>query len=119
MLNYNRLLKSLSAADYRQLSPLLQFVTMPRGLILNPAGGNEAYLYFPTTSTVSLLNVMNDGEVWEGAVIGNDGLVGISLLAQATPRGRLLKCRVPVAAIVLTRRCSGQEGVGDSAQGSR
>ena len=85
MLNYNRLLKSLSAADYRQLSPLLQFVPMPRGLILNPAGGNEAYLYFPTTSTVSLLNVMNDGEVWEGAVIGNDGLVGISLLAQATP----------------------------------
>ena len=79
MLNQNRLLQALSPIEHQRLLPLLEYVPMQRGWLLNRPG-DEAYLYFPTTSTISLLIVMGDGDSWEGAVIGNDGLVGTSLL---------------------------------------
>jgi CRP-like cAMP-binding protein len=37
------------------------------------------YVYFPTTSIVSLLYVMEDGASAEIAVVGNEGIVGVSL----------------------------------------
>ena len=79
MLNQNRLLQALSPIEHQRLLPLLEYVPMQRGWLLNRPG-DEAYVYFPTTSTISLLIVMGDGESWEGAVIGNDGMVGTSLL---------------------------------------
>jgi hypothetical protein len=79
LLNQNRLLQALSPIEHQRLLPLLEYVPMQRGWLLNRPG-DEAYVYFPTTSTISLLIVMGDGESWEGAVIGNDGMVGTSLL---------------------------------------
>jgi CRP-like cAMP-binding protein len=59
--------------------PNLEFVTMPLGLALYEAGDHLSYLYFPTTSIVSLLYVMENGESAEIAITGNEGLVGLSL----------------------------------------
>ncbi len=52
---------------------------MPLGLVLYEAGTVLSHVYFPTTAIVSLLYVMRDGDSAEIAVVGNDGLVGISL----------------------------------------
>lgn len=52
---------------------------MPLGTVLYEAGDTLSHVYFPTTAIVSLLYVMKDGDSAEIAVVGNDGLVGISL----------------------------------------
>jgi len=75
----NHLLAALPEEDYQRLVPDLELVPMPLGWAIYEAGGHLGYLYFPTTSIVSLLYVMEDGASAEIAVTGNDGLVGIAL----------------------------------------
>ncbi|MEO8342713.1 MAG: Crp/Fnr family transcriptional regulator, partial [Gallionella sp.] len=83
----NHLLAALSAQDYARLLPELEFVSMPLGLALCESGDQMHYLYFPTTSIVSLLYVMENGATGENAVIGNEGVVGIALFlgGESTP----------------------------------
>src|SRR5450759_1247079 len=60
---------------------------MPLGWAVYESGGQLSYLYFPTTSIVSLLYVMESGASAEIAITGNEGLVGISLFmgGESTP----------------------------------
>ena len=60
---------------------------MPLGWTLCESGSPMNYLYFPTTSIVSLLYVMENGASGEIAVIGNEGLVGVALFlgGETTP----------------------------------
>ena len=83
----NHLLAALPAPDYERLLPDLELVPLPLGWAVYEAGGHLGYLYFPTTSIVSLLYVMEDGASAEIAVTGNDGLVGIALFmgGESTP----------------------------------
>jgi CRP-like cAMP-binding protein len=83
----NHLLAALSAENYARLLPNLEFIAMPLGWALYEAGGFLGYLYFPTTSIVSLLYVMESGASAEIAITGNEGLVGISLFmgGESTP----------------------------------
>jgi CRP-like cAMP-binding protein len=75
----NHLLDALPAADYARLLPNLELIPMPLGWAVYESGGHLGYLYFPTTSIVSLLYVMESGASAEIAITGNEGLVGISL----------------------------------------
>jgi CRP-like cAMP-binding protein len=75
----NHLLDALPAADYERLAPHLELVSMPLGTVLYESGGALPYVYFPTTSIVSLLYVMEDGASAEIAIVGNEGILGISL----------------------------------------
>jgi hypothetical protein len=62
---------------------------MPLGQILYESGATLTHVYFPTTAIVSLLTVMENGASAEIAVVGNEGLVGVSLLcAGGASRGR-------------------------------
>jgi CRP-like cAMP-binding protein len=83
----NHLLAALSAQDYGRLLPDLELMAMPLGLALYESGGHLGYLYFPTSSIVSLLYVMESGASAEIAITGNEGLVGISLFmgGESTP----------------------------------
>jgi CRP-like cAMP-binding protein len=54
-------------------------VEMPLGQVLYEAGTTLSHVYFPTTSIVSLLYVMRNDESAEIAVVGNEGVVGVSL----------------------------------------
>ena len=83
----NHLLAALPAADFERLSPHLELVTMPLGEALYESGGRLQHVYFPTTSIVSLLYVMEDGASAEIAVVGNEGILGISLFmgGETTP----------------------------------
>jgi CRP-like cAMP-binding protein len=60
---------------------------MPLGLVLSESGGRTEYVYFPTTCIVSLLYVLEDGSSAEIGVVGNEGIVGISIFmgGQTTP----------------------------------
>ena len=83
----NHLLAALPDAEYERLSPHLELVKMPLGEALCESGGHLQHVYFPTTSIVSLLYVMEDGASAEIAVVGNEGLLGISLFmgGETTP----------------------------------
>lgn len=75
----NHLLEALPATDYQRLAPHLELIKMPLGEALCESGGRLQYVYFPTTSIISLLYVMEDGASAEIAVVGNEGILGISL----------------------------------------
>ena len=75
----NRLLAALPAAELKRWLPQLEFVDMPLGQVLYESGKTEHYVYFPTSAIVSLLYVMKNGDSAEIAVVGHEGIVGISL----------------------------------------
>ena len=83
----NRLLAAMPPAEYEQLAASLERVQMPLGQSVYESGEAQGYVYFPTTSIVSLLFVLADGGSAEIAVTGRDGLVGISLFmgGETTP----------------------------------
>jgi len=83
----NHLLAALPAADYERLLPHLEYVPLDLGLALYESGSPQGYVYFPIASIVSLLYVMEDGASAEIAVVGSEGLVGISLFmgGETTP----------------------------------
>ena len=83
----NRLLAALPEENYEALAPQLELVPLPLGKAVYESGAKQAYVYFPTTSIVSLLYVLENGASAEIAVTGFEGLVGIALFmgGETTP----------------------------------
>jgi len=83
----NHLMRALPASECERLIPHLELVPMPLGDVLYESGSQLRYVYFPTTSIVSLLYVLEDGASAEIAVVGNDGMVGVALFmgGETTP----------------------------------
>jgi CRP-like cAMP-binding protein len=75
----NRLLSSLSSAEYERLLSHLHRVSLRLGDVISDATDRLSVAYFPTTSIVSLVCGMQDGATTEIALIGNDGVLGTSL----------------------------------------
>src|SRR5258705_3039612 len=93
----NYLLRALRAAEAAHWLPLLEEVELPLGAVLYEAGGTLSHVYFPTTAIVSLLYVMQDGASAEIAVVGNEGIVGISLFmgGESTPSRAVVQSAGP------------------------
>jgi CRP-like cAMP-binding protein len=83
----NQLLAALPAAEWERWLPQLEWVEMPLGEVLYESGTTLSHVYFPLTAIVSLLYVMENGASAEIAVVGNEGIVGISLFmgGESTP----------------------------------
>ena len=75
----NHLLGALPDSTFQVLLPNLEAVAMPLGQVMYESGSTMTHAYFPTTSIVSLLYVMESGASAEIGVVGNEGVVGISL----------------------------------------
>ncbi len=75
----NHLLDSLPPEPWQRWEPALEPVELALGQVLYEAGRVMSHVYFPTTAIVSLLYVMENGASAEIAVVGNEGIVGISL----------------------------------------
>jgi CRP-like cAMP-binding protein len=72
----NRLLKGLDAADLARLQPNLKKVRMTLSHVLHQAGAPIRHIYFPESGMVSIIAVMKSGEQIETAIIGNEGVIG-------------------------------------------
>src|SRR5450432_4059170 len=83
----NHLLDALPAGDYERIASHLELIPMKLGDVLYEPGVRLRHVYFPTTSIVSLLYVMEDGASAEIAIVGNEGILGISLFmgGESTP----------------------------------
>ncbi|WP_428827047.1 diguanylate cyclase [Azonexus sp. IMCC34842] len=83
-LRQNRILAALPTAEYERLDDNLEQVDLALGQVLYEAGDTPEFVYFPTTSIVSLIFATEDGSTAELAMTGNDGLVGIPLVLGGT-----------------------------------
>ena len=83
----NGLLAVLPPAERERLYSHLEPVAMVLGDVVYESGSRQDYVYFPTTSIVSLLYVMEDGASAEIAIVGNEGMVGVALFmgGETTP----------------------------------
>ena len=75
----NALLAALPDAERERWLSQLEAVELPLGAILYEAGNRLTHVYFPTTAVVSLICVMDNGATTAIAMVGNEGLVGVSL----------------------------------------
>lgn len=75
----NGILAALPAQDYERILPDLQFVEMPLNWTVSESGDHVNYLHFPISGIVSLMYALEDGSSSETALVGNEGLVGISI----------------------------------------
>ncbi|HUF21436.1 MAG TPA: Crp/Fnr family transcriptional regulator [Burkholderiales bacterium] len=102
----NHLLTALSAEAYARLLPDLEPVDMPLGWALYESSSRLTHVYFPTTAIVSMLYVTESGASTEIGIVGNEGLVGISLFmgGESTPSRAVVQsagagCRLKAAAM--------------------
>ena len=89
----NHLLAALPPSEYDRLAPHLALSPMPLGQVLHESGSQVSHVYFPTTSIVSLLYIMEDGSTSETAVVGNEGMIGVALFmgGDTTPSQALVQ----------------------------
>ena len=83
----NQLLAALPDSEWKRWQGSLEVVELAVGQVLSESGRTPLHVYFPTTSIVSLLYMTQDGGSAEIAVVGNDGVVGVSVFmgGNATP----------------------------------
>ncbi len=77
--NENRILAALPAADYERIQPDLELFPLPLGLTMSESGDHVNYLHFPVAGIVSLIYDLKDGSSSEIALVGNEGMIGISI----------------------------------------
>ena len=75
----NALLGALPDAALARWLPHLEPVELPLGAVLYEAGNRLTHVFFPTTAIVSLIYVMDTGATTEIAIVGSDGVVGVTL----------------------------------------
>lgn len=75
----NAILAALPKQDYERLLPDLELVPMPKGWTVSEAGDHVNFLHFPISGIVSLIYILEDGSSSEIALVGNEGMVGVSI----------------------------------------
>jgi CRP-like cAMP-binding protein len=102
----NQLIAALPDEDLARWRHQLEFAELPVGRVLYESGDRPSHVYFPSTAIVSLLYVTGSGDSTEIAVVGNEGLVGISLFmgGESTPNRAVVRSggagfRLPAQAI--------------------
>ena len=101
---HNRLLAALAVSapeDAEWLMPQLTPVSLSLGQVLAPAGEAFTAVYFPTTAVLSVISHMVDGAAAEVGTIGNEGIVGASVLLDAAPGPHATVAQIPGIALML------------------
>jgi len=76
----NELLNALPPSTFEKLLPDMELVNLESGKVIVESGGTLSHAYFPTTGVISLLNALRDGGETEFALVGKEGMIGISLI---------------------------------------
>ncbi len=76
----NFLLSQLTTSDYKRLAAHLELKTLNLGDVLYETNTEREFVYFPVSGIVSILEILQDGSSSEIALIGSEGMVGISVV---------------------------------------
>ena len=74
----NGLLAAWPVAEWAALAPELDWVNLDQGQMLYEAGAPLRHVYFPATAVVSLVSSLRSGASAEVAMVGHEGLVGVT-----------------------------------------
>ena len=103
---HNHLLAALPNGEWQHWQSLLEPVELHVGQVLFEPGRTPAHVYFPTTAVVSLVYMTRNGETAEIAVVGNEGVAGVSLCMggdvaphEATVQSAGTACRLSAQAV--------------------
>jgi CRP-like cAMP-binding protein len=91
----NQLLAALSREEYERLLPYLETVYLPLKQTLYEVNQRIEYVYFPQTSVISLLSVMDNGDALEFGTVGNEGMVGTSVMLETDQVPSLAFSQIP------------------------
>ena len=105
----NHVLASLPAKDYERLLPDLELVDMPLDWTMSESGDHVNYLHFPTSGIVSLIYSLEDGSSSETALVGCEGLVGISIFMGGESMPTSTEVQSPGHAYRLSRKVMKRE----------
>mgnify|MGYP002367006989 FL=1 len=103
------MLASLPAKDYERLLPELELVDMPLDWTMSESGDHVNYLHFPTSGIVSLIYSLEDGSSSETALVGCEGLVGISIFMGGESMPTSTEVQSPGHAYRLSRKVMKRE----------
>jgi len=105
----NRILAALPAKDFERLLPDLELVEMSLGWTISESGDHVNFLHFPISGIVSLIYALEDGSSSEVALVGNEGMIGISIFmgGESMPSSTEVQC--PGFAYRLNRKIMKQE----------
>lgn len=78
----NRILRGMHPVDFARILPYLTFVEWKRGEIVHETCAVQTYAYFPVDAIASIVLFLEDGHSCEVAVVGNCGLLGLSIVTQ-------------------------------------
>ena len=81
----NRLLARLPGEDFARLLPYMEPVTLQAGHYLYGLGNNIDHVYFPETAVISHVHLLEDGNTTEVALVGKEGMTGLSAVFNAPP----------------------------------
>lgn len=76
----NFLLGQLSKPEFKTIAAKLEYVPLDLGVVIYEAGEERKYVYFPTRGIVSVIEILQEGASSEVALIGNEGMVGITAI---------------------------------------
>lgn len=101
----NKILTALPGEDFTRLLPHLEPVSLARTKEGNELEGGARFVYFPETAVLSQFFWLEDGSTTETALIGKEGLTGLSNLfstrqppprTQVTIAGTALRIRTDI-----------------------
>ncbi len=102
----NLLLGQLPASEFKRIETNLEYISLELGEVLYGTHSERKYVYFPTAGIVSILEMLQDGSSSEIALIGNEGMVGITAVLggkhqpnQAVVQSAGAAYRIPAAAL--------------------
>src|SRR5215469_4332489 len=81
----NHLLRYLDPGALARLTPKLKLVTLTAEEILYSPGDPISHIYFPTSATLCMLTIMDDGRTIESATVGNEGASWLSASLGTSP----------------------------------
>jgi CRP-like cAMP-binding protein len=95
----NKLLAALPARDFQRLLPGLEPVRLTASKNLYGFGEEIQYAYFPEDAVISQLYLLTDGATTETAIIGREGMIGLSTLLTPNQPTYLMKVLVAGSAL--------------------
>lgn len=105
----NQILAALPTEDYKRLLPDLELVELPLGWVMSESGDHVNFLHFPICGIVSLMYTLEDGSSSEIALVGNEGMVGISIFMGGESMPTSTEVQSAGAAYKLTRNIMKRE----------
>lgn len=101
---HNNILAALNKEDYERTLPDLGLVEMPLGWTISEAGDHVKFIHFPISGIVSLIYDLENDSSSEIAIVGNEGMIGISIYmgGESMPSSTEVQC--PGQAYRLSRK---------------